>query len=267
VSKRFPSIPKNRPYKKTVQCLATVLVALRSAVCRRCPKCRRAYKKTVECPVTVLVALGITVRRAKLRITRLCCLLMNANIGKHGTGCKPCDARQHFIQNDHIANKMQRFVRCVHCTNAFEKVFMVLVRPSMCEGKRTPWSHTCVNASSTKCRTCRCLIQSPAPLKLNILGLGRRLRRTRQPTTTTPSEHANNQSSIIVRLLFWTKKRSNFIASYWSSKPKPTFPSRLSADRAFGASSSFAMRKPQKRYLPANFWEAQSWTSTQIRWT
>ncbi len=27
------------------------------------------------------------------------------------------------------------------------------------------------------------------------------------------------------------------------------------------------MRKPQKCYLPANFWEAQSWTSMWTRWT
>ncbi len=46
---------------------------------------------------------------------------MSANIGKHGTGCKPCDARQHFIQTNHMANKTQRFVRYVHCTDAFEK--------------------------------------------------------------------------------------------------------------------------------------------------
>ncbi len=82
------------------------------------------------------------------------------------------------------------------------RVFLVLVRLSMCEGKRTPWSHTCVNASSTKCRTCKCLIWSPAPLKLNIPGLGHRLRHGRQLTTTVPSEHANSQSSSIVRLLF-----------------------------------------------------------------
>jgi len=62
------------------------------------------------------------------------------------------------------------------------------------------------------------------------------------------------------------RRRSNFIASCWSSRPKPTFLSRLSAGRAFGASSSFAMWKPQKRYLPANFWEAQSWTSVRTRW-
>ncbi len=148
-----------------------------------------------------------------------------------------------------------------------KKVFLVLMKPSMCEGKRTPWSHTCVSASSTKCKTCRCLIRSPAPLKLNISGLGRRLCCGRWPTIIAPSEHTSSQSSSIVRLLFWMRRRSNFIASCWSSRPKPTFLSRLSASRAFGASSSFAMRKPQKRYLPANFWEAQSWTSTQTRWT
>ncbi len=146
------------------------------------------------------------------------------------------------------------------------KVFLVLMRSSMCEGKRTPWSHTCVSASSTKCRTCRCLIRSPTPLKLNIPGLGRRLRHGRRPTTTAPSEHTNNQSSSIVWLLFWTRRRSNFIASCWSFRPKPTFPSRLSTSKAFDASSSFAMRKLQKRYLPTNFWEAQSWTSTWTRW-
>ncbi len=145
------------------------------------------------------------------------------------------------------------------------RVFLVLARSSMCEGKRTPWSHPCVSASSTKCKTCRCLIQSPTPLKLNIPGLGYRLRHGRRPTA--PSEHANSQSSNIVRLLFWTRRKSNFITSCWNSRLKPTFPNRLSADRAFGASSSFAMRKPQKRYLPANFWEAQSWISTRTRWT
>jgi hypothetical protein len=40
----------------------------------------------------------------------------------------------------------------------------------------------------------------------------------------------------------------------------------LSAGKAFSTSSSFAMRKPQKRYLLTNFWEAQSWTSTGTRW-
>jgi hypothetical protein len=60
----------------------------------------RAYKKTVECPVAVLVALSTTVRRAKQRIACLCRLLMSANTSKHGTGRKPCDARQHFIQTD-----------------------------------------------------------------------------------------------------------------------------------------------------------------------
>ncbi len=52
---------------------------------------------------------------------RLCRLLMSANTGKHGTMCKPCDARQHFIQTNHMANKTQCFVRCIHCTNAFKK--------------------------------------------------------------------------------------------------------------------------------------------------
>ncbi len=46
---------------------------------------------------------------------------MSANIGKHGTGRKPCDARQHFIQTDRMANKTQRFIRCVHCIDTFEK--------------------------------------------------------------------------------------------------------------------------------------------------
>jgi hypothetical protein len=46
---------------------------------------------------------------------------MNANTGKHGTRRKACNARQHFIQTDHMANKTQRFVRCVHYTDAFEK--------------------------------------------------------------------------------------------------------------------------------------------------
>jgi hypothetical protein len=46
---------------------------------------------------------------------------MSANIGKHRIGRKPCDARQHFIQTNCMANKTQRFVRCVHCTDAFEK--------------------------------------------------------------------------------------------------------------------------------------------------
>ncbi len=48
-------------------------------------------------------------------------MLMSANTGKHGTGRKPYDARQHFIQTNRMANKMQRFVHCVHCTDAFEK--------------------------------------------------------------------------------------------------------------------------------------------------
>jgi len=46
---------------------------------------------------------------------------MSANTGKHGTERKPCDVRQHFIQTNRMANKMQRFVRCIHCTDAFEK--------------------------------------------------------------------------------------------------------------------------------------------------
>jgi hypothetical protein len=87
--KRSPSVPKKRPYKKTVQC-----------------------------PVVVLVALSIVVRRSFARVARL---LMNANTDKHGTGWKPCDARQHFIQTNCMANKTQHFVRCDHCTNAFEK--------------------------------------------------------------------------------------------------------------------------------------------------
>ncbi len=83
----------------------------------------RACKKTVECPATVLVALTVStaIRRAKRRVVRLCGLLMNANTGKHGTGRKPCDARQHFIQTDHMANKTQHFIRHVHCTNVFKK--------------------------------------------------------------------------------------------------------------------------------------------------
>ncbi len=46
---------------------------------------------------------------------------MSANIGKHGIGRKPCDARQHSIQIDRMANKMHHFVRCIHYTDAFEK--------------------------------------------------------------------------------------------------------------------------------------------------
>jgi len=87
-----------------------------------------------------------------------------------------------------------------------KRVFLVLVRPLMCKGKRTPWSHTCVSVSFMKCKTCTCLIRSPAPLKLNILGLGRWFRPGHQPTITAPSEHANNQSSSIVQLLLWMKK-------------------------------------------------------------
>ncbi len=75
----------------------------------------------VECPAIVPIALSTAVRRAKWRVIRLCRLLMSANIGKHRIGRKPCDARQHFIQTNCMANKTQRFVRCVHCTDAFEK--------------------------------------------------------------------------------------------------------------------------------------------------
>jgi hypothetical protein len=74
-----------------------VPIALWSAVRRHRPKRRHAYKKTVECLVAVPVALSITVRCAKQRVTRLCRLLMSVNTDKHGTGRKPCDARQHFI--------------------------------------------------------------------------------------------------------------------------------------------------------------------------
>ncbi len=80
-----------------MQCPVAVPVALWSAVRRRRPKHCHAYKKMVECPAAVLVALGTMVRRAKRHIVRFCRLLMNANTGKHGTGRKPCDARQHFI--------------------------------------------------------------------------------------------------------------------------------------------------------------------------
>ncbi len=75
----------------------------------------------VECPVAVPIALSTTVRHAKQRVARLCRLLMSANIGKHGTGRKPCDARQHFIQTNRMANKTQRFVCCIHCIDTFEK--------------------------------------------------------------------------------------------------------------------------------------------------
>ncbi len=119
---------KKRPYKKTVQCLVVVPVALRSAVHRRRPKHRRAYKKTVERPTTVPVALSTTVPRAKRCVVCLCHLLMSANIGKHGIGRKPYDACHHFIQTDCMANKMQHFVRYVHCTDAFDKGV-----PSACE--------------------------------------------------------------------------------------------------------------------------------------
>ncbi len=115
------SVLKKRPYKKTVQCPATMLVALQSAVRRHCPKCCHAYKKTVECPAAVLVALSTTVRWTKRHVARLCRLLMSVNTGKHGIERKPCDARQHFIQTDRMANKTQHFVHCVHCTDAFEK--------------------------------------------------------------------------------------------------------------------------------------------------
>ncbi len=46
---------------------------------------------------------------------------MSADTDKHGTGRKPCNAHQHFIQTDHMANKTQHFVCCVHCTDGFEK--------------------------------------------------------------------------------------------------------------------------------------------------
>jgi hypothetical protein len=146
----------------------------------------------VECPTAVLVALSTAIRRPKRRVVRLCRLLMSGNTGKRGTGCKPCDARQHFIQIDRMANKMQRFVFASIALMRSRRVFLVLVRQLMCEGKRMPWNHTCVNASSMKCRTCKCLIWSPAPLKLNIPRLGRRLRRGCRPTTIAPSEHANS---------------------------------------------------------------------------
>jgi hypothetical protein len=127
----------------------------------------------VECPAAVPVALSTAVRRAKRRVARLCHLLMSANTDKHGTGRKPCDAHQHFIQTDRMANKTQRFIRCVHCTYAFEKGVPSAREAVDVRGEKTPWSHTCVTVSSTKCRTCRCLIRSSAPLKLNIPGLGR----------------------------------------------------------------------------------------------
>jgi len=79
-------------YKKTMECPIAVPVALWSAVRRRCPKRCHAYEKTVECPIVVPVALSTMVRRAKQRVARLCRLLMSANTGKHGIGCKPCDA-------------------------------------------------------------------------------------------------------------------------------------------------------------------------------
>jgi hypothetical protein len=50
----------------------------------------------------VLVAFSIVVRRLFARVARL---LMSANIDKHETGRKPCDARQHFIQTNRMANK------------------------------------------------------------------------------------------------------------------------------------------------------------------
>ncbi len=46
---------------------------------------------------------------------------MSANTGKHGTERKPCDAHHHFIQTDRMANTTQRFVRCIHSTDAFDK--------------------------------------------------------------------------------------------------------------------------------------------------
>ncbi|CAK9877886.1 unnamed protein product [Sphagnum jensenii] len=46
---------------------------------------------------------------------------MSANTIKHEIGRKPYDARQHFIQTDRMANKMQRFIRLIHCTDAFDK--------------------------------------------------------------------------------------------------------------------------------------------------
>jgi len=105
VFKRSPSVPKKRPYKKTMQCPAAMLVTLQSAICWRHPKRRCAYKKMVECPAAMLVALNTTIRRAKQHVVRLCRLLMSSNIGKHGIGRKPCDARQHFIQINRMANK------------------------------------------------------------------------------------------------------------------------------------------------------------------
>jgi len=184
VFKRSPLIPKKRPYKKTVQCLAAVPVALSTIV-----------------------------RHAKRRVARLCRLLMSANIDKHGTGCKPCDAHQHFIKIGHMANKTQRLIRCVHCTDAFEKGVPGAREVVDVRGEKNSMESTYISANSTKCRTCKCLIRSPAPLKLNISGLGHQLRRGRWPTTTAPSEHANSQSSSIVWLLFWMRRRSNFIAS------------------------------------------------------
>ncbi len=75
----------------------------------------------MECPAAVLVALSTTVCSAKRHVARLCHLLMSANTGKHGTRRKPCDACQHFIQPDRMANKMQRFVHYIHCTDTFKK--------------------------------------------------------------------------------------------------------------------------------------------------
>jgi len=112
---------KNAHIKKMVECPAVVPVALQSAVRWHRPKCRCAHKKTVECPPVVPVALSTMVRCAKRHITHLCHLLMSVNIGKHGIERKPCDACQHFIQIDRMANKTQHFVRCVHYIDAFEK--------------------------------------------------------------------------------------------------------------------------------------------------
>ncbi len=75
---------------------------------------------------------------------RVAHLLMSANTSKHGTGRKPCDARQHFIQTNRMANKTQHFVHCVHCTDAFENVV-----PDACEAvdvrgeKNAMESHLC----------------------------------------------------------------------------------------------------------------------------
>ncbi len=178
--KRSPSVPKKCPYKKTVQCLAVVPVALSIAVCRLFALLLMCW--WVRTPENMEPSASLA-----MRISTLSKLI--AWPTRHNAS----------------------FVASIALTRS-RRVFLVLVRLSMCEGKRTPWSHTCVSASSTKCMTCKCLIRSPAPLKLNIPGLGHQLRRGRQPTTTTPSEHASSQSSSIVRLLFWTRRRLNFIA-------------------------------------------------------